>query len=150
MVTLAWSSIVGNQILISIKRQREFTIAVTIGAIINVILNFTLINRFQGLGTTISSVVAEFTGMFIMIYFSKDIVNIKKLFKFIPKYIIASITMFFIIWNLGKVFKNNILGTLIQCIIGVIVYLTIMILIKDKNLNYAINFIKNIKNNKIN
>ncbi len=147
MITLAWSSIVGNQILISIKRQKEFTIAVTMGAIMNVIFNFILIKRFQGVGTTISSVIAEFTGMFIMVYFVRDIINIKRLFKPIPKYIISSILMFLVTWSIGRFVKANILGTFIQCITGGIVYIIIMILIKDENLMYALNFIKNKKNN---
>lgn len=147
MITLAWSSIVGNQILISIKRQKEFTIAVTIGAIVNIIFNFILIKRFQGVGTTISSVIAEFTGMFIMVYFVKDIISVKKLFKSIPKYIMSSIVMFLVTFNIGNFVKSDILGTCIQCILGGVVYIIIMILVKDENLMYALNLIRNKKNN---
>ncbi len=146
MITLAWSSIVGNQILISIKRQKEFTIAVTAGAIVNIVFNFVLIKRFQGVGTTISSVIAEFTGMFIMLYFVKDIISVKKLFKSIPKYIMSSILMFLITFNIGNFVKTNILGTCIQCVTGGVVYIIIMILVKDENLMYAFNLIRSKKN----
>lgn len=48
IITLGWTSILGNQILISIKRENQFTIAVTIGAIVNLIFNFLLIGQYKG------------------------------------------------------------------------------------------------------
>lgn len=146
MITLAWSSIVGSQVLISIKRDKKFTIAVTIGAVINIILNFMLIKKFGGVGTTISSVIAEFTGMFIMVYFVRDILNIKRLFKPIPKYLLSSVIMFLVVFNVGRVLKQTVLGTVIQVIIGIIIYISIMFIIKDENLLYIMNFIKKTTN----
>lgn len=142
MITLAWSSIVGSQILISIKRDKMFTISVSIGAILNIIFNFILIKRFEGVGTTISSVIAEFTGMFIMVYFVSDIVNVKRLFKEVPKYFIASLIMFIVVFILGKFVGVSILGTIIQLILGAIIYILLMIVIKDENLMYVIESIK--------
>lgn len=143
MITLAWSSIVGNQVLLSIKREKMFTIAVTIGAIMNIIFNFILIKKFQGVGTTISSVIAEFTGMFIMVYYIKDIIKVRKLFENVPKYIIASVIMLIVIKSLEIYVPKNILGTFFQIIVGVVVYLTIMLISKDENLMYVFRFIKN-------
>lgn len=143
MITLAWSSIVGSQVLISIKREKMFTIAVTTGAIVNVIFNFILIKKFEGVGTTISSVIAEFTGMFIMVYFVRDIVNPRKLFKAVPKYFISSFIMFIVVWILGEVVGATIVGTIIQSLAGVFVYFGIMAIIKDSNLMYALSIVRN-------
>ena len=146
MITLSWSSIVGSQVLISIRREKMFTIAVVAGAIINAILNLILIKKFQGVGTTISSVIAEFLGMFIMVYFTKDILKVRKLFKNTPKYFISSLIMFFPIFIIGKILKNNIISTIIQVIIGIIIYVGIMILIKDENLAFIFSYIKRFTN----
>lgn len=143
MITLAWSSIVGTQVLISMKRDKQFTIAVTTGAVMNVIFNFMLIKKFGGVGTTISSVIAEFTGMFIMVFFVRDIVNSKKLFKSVPKYFISAFIMFVVVFNVGNLVSQTILGTVIQVIVGVTAYLSIMLIIKDENLLYILRFIKN-------
>lgn len=143
MITLAWSSIVGTQVLISMKRDKQFTIAVTTGAVMNVIFNFMLIKQFGGVGTTISSVVAEFTGMFIMVYFVRDIVKTKQLFKTVPKYFISAFIMFLIVFNVGNLVNQSIIGTVIQVISGAISYMSIMFIIKDENLFYILNFIKN-------
>ena len=143
MIALSWSSILGSQVLISIKRDKIFTIAVTSGAILNIIFNFILINKFEGVGTTISSVVAEFTGVFIMVYYIRDILDIRKLFKCIPKYFFASLFMFIIVFYLGRFLHEDILGTLIQTIVGIMTYLIIMIIIKDDNIIYIFKVLRN-------
>lgn len=143
MITLAWSSIVGTQVLISMKRDKKFTIAVTTGAVMNVIFNFMLIRKFGGVGTTISSVIAEFTGMFIMVYFVRDIVNVKQMFKTIPKYFISSFVMFLVVFNVGNLVSPTIIGTIIQVIVGILSYMSIMFIIKDENLLYILKFLQN-------
>lgn len=145
MITLGWSSILGNQVLISIKKERQFTIAVTAGAIINIIFNLLLIKKYGGIGTTVSSVLAEYTGMLLMAYFLRDIIDIKKLFKPAIKYFISSLIMFIIIWPLCSLVNPTILNTFILLVIGSGVYLGIMIIVKDENLIYGVNFIKAIK-----
>lgn len=142
MITLSWSSIIGNQILISVKRDKMFTIAVTTGAIINIVFNFILIRRLEGVGTTISSVIAEFTGMFIMVYFVRDLVEVKKLFKTIPRYFISSLIMGIVVFMVGKLVSSNIFGTIIQVAIGGMIYLGIMALIRDDNLVYILYFVR--------
>lgn len=145
MITLGWSSILGSQILISIKREKEFTVAVTTGAIINVILNFILISKYGGVGTTISSVIAEYSGMFLMAYFLRDILNIGRLFKSTVKYLISSLIMFIVIWIICLNVKTTILNSFILIAVGAVFYLIIMILIKDENLLYAVDFLKKSK-----
>ena len=58
MIPVSWASILGVQVLISIKQEKKYTIAVTSGAIINLIFNIILIKKLGGVGATISSVIA--------------------------------------------------------------------------------------------
>lgn len=147
MIALAWSSVIGSQVLISIKRDKQFSISVTLGAIVNLIFNIVLIKRFQGIGTTISSVIAEFTGVFLMCYFVRDTLNLKKMFKGIFKYFFASAIMGFIIFWIGKFLWANIFGTIIQVVLGLIIYLLIMYFLKDKNVKYILYFIEKVMRN---
>lgn len=142
MVTIGWSSILGSQVLVSIKRENKFTIAVIIGAVINIILNFVLIKRYEGVGTTIASVIAEYTSMFLMAYFLKDILNIKQLFRPVGKYLISSLIMFFIVWTMCLKMNATISSSIILVLVGGLVYLVMMIITKDENLLYIFNFIK--------
>ena len=144
IITLGWTSILGNQILISIKRENQFTIAVTIGAIVNLIFNFLLIGQYKGVGTTISSLLAEYIGMFLMLFFLRDIINIKKLFTGIYKYAVSSLVMFFIVYIIGVYMPATIITTFFQIFIGVFIYMSIMFIVKDPNLMYALKFIINL------
>ncbi|MBQ4867333.1 flippase [Priestia megaterium] len=141
MITLSWTSILGNQVLITLKREREFTIAVVWGAIINIILNFILIKKFGGVGTTISTVMAEYTGMVIMLYFLRDIINVKRLFKPVGKYVVSSLLMFCIIWLMSSNMQPTIVNSILIVFTGGIVYLVMMILTKDENIIYALNLL---------
>ncbi|QHW30857.1 oligosaccharide flippase family protein [Paenibacillus rhizovicinus] len=142
MITLGWSSILGIQVLLSIKREKQFTIAVSYGAAINIILNLILIKKFEGVGTTVSCVVAEFTGMFIMLFYLRDIINFRKLFKPVGKYFISSLVMCFPIWELSSYFNSTALNSFIIVLIGAILYLTMMIITRDAILIYALKLLK--------
>ena len=48
ILMIAWSNALGVQYLLPIHHQKQFTISVTVGAIVNIILNFPLIH-FYGL-----------------------------------------------------------------------------------------------------
>lgn len=143
MIPVSWASILGVQVLISIKQEKKYTIAVTSGAIINFILNIILIKKLGGVGTTIASVIAEFIGIFVIVYFVKDIVNIKQLFKLVPKYFISAFFMFLVVFYVGNLVNKTIIGTVIQVAFGIMSYVGIMLMIKDENLFYIINFINN-------
>lgn len=143
MIPVSWASIIGVQVLISIKEEKKYTIAVTIGAIINLIFNIILIKKLGGVGTTISSVIAEFVGLFILVYFVSDIVDTKRLFRTSPKYFISAFIMFLVVFNIGNLVNRTIIGTVIQIISGIVSYISIMFIIKDENLFYILNFIKN-------
>lgn len=144
IITIGWTSILGNQILISIKRENQFTIAVTIGVIVNLIFNFLLIGQYKGVGTTISSLLAKYIGMFLMLFFLRYIINIKKLFTGIYKYAVSSLVMFFIVYIIGVYMPATIITTFFQIFIGVFIYMSIMFIVKDPNLMYALKFIINL------
>ena len=142
MIAIGWSTVLGVQVLISIKRESKYTKAVIVSAIVNVIFNLILIKKLGGVGTTISTVIAEFVGIFIIMYFVRDIVDIKKLFRSVPKYFACSFVMFVIVFNIGSLVNPTIIGTTIQIMVGSILYLSIMLITKDDNLIYILNFIK--------
>ena len=91
------ASIITNQILIPMNREKGSLIATSIGAIIDLILNAILIPKIGALGVSIATLGAEFIGVIIQIIFAKDILI--PLLKKVPyRYTIAStlISLFFI------------------------------------------------------
>lgn len=131
VITLSWSNIVGNQVLISCGNEDKYTIAVVVGAIVNVILNIILIPLLQCMGAIISSITAEYIGMFLMLFFSKKYICIKKLLFGLKTYLLASIIMFFPINYLGEIMDNTPLTTIIQILIAFLIYSFVIVIMKD-------------------
>ena len=93
MLIVGLDSTIGRQCLMAAGKQRQFNIGVICGAIINFILNMILIKKYNAIGAAIASVSAEFMILSIFMYYSKDLLNIKKMFKSVLKYSIFSCIM---------------------------------------------------------
>ncbi|WP_113886031.1 flippase [Clostridium butyricum] len=147
---IAMSNVLGMQYLLPSNRTKEFTLSVTVGAIINVVLNFILIPEFKAVGSCISTVIAEFGVTIIQYMCLKDSIKIKKIFRSVCKYIIASIFMFIGVRFIGLYMGAKMITTLMQGIIGVIIYVLILTSLKEEINLTAFTFIlaklnKNIK-----
>lgn len=111
---------VGFQILYSHKKEKFYTIAVTVAAIINFISNYLLIPIYKQNGAIIGTVIAEISGLIFMLVFAHkyikeyEIINWRFIF-----YIIASCIMFLVMYVL-KIFINNNIFFLVT--IGIICY----------------------------
>lgn len=143
MIAIGWGNILGIQILLPMKKENQFTIAVICGAVVNFILNLIIIKSFQAIGTTISSVIAEFTVTGVELYLLRDFISIKRIVKISIKPLIASTIMFFVVVLLGCFLKVGIVWTAIEVSIGGIIYLIIMYILKDNFLIEILNTFSN-------
>lgn len=128
------SNIGGIQYLVPTGKQKEFTKSVTIGAISNVIFNIILIKFFKSTGAAIASVISEIVVCVVQYPYIKDIVNIKDILKISYKYFISGIIMLISIFMLQNQLSVSILNTVIEIIVGMIIYIAILIVIKDEYL----------------
>lgn len=132
VVFISVSGTIGNQFLLSTKRQKEYTISVIGGAITNFILNLILIHKFKSYGAAVATLVAEFVVMLIQfIYVRKDI-NIKDNLKVIKNYLLSSLIMLIACIIIDKIVIDNLLGIILQVTIGIFVYFGILFIMKDK------------------
>ena len=129
---ISLSSVTGNQYLTAINKTKILTIATISGAIINCIINFLLIRRFNAIGAAIGTIVAELTVFIIEIYHTKEIIKIKDLIKCSKNYIISGIIMFIITYLVGYYLEANIITTIIQIILGGLSYFITLYLSKDQ------------------
>lgn len=142
MIAIGWSNILGIQVMLPMKKEKQFTISVTIGAIVNLILNLIMINKFQAIGTTIASVLAEFAVTGAQAYFLKDFINIKKVLRTIIKPLTSSIVMAIALIFIIPIFEVGIVWTFIEIIIGGLIYIGMMYLFKDSFLQEGIELLK--------
>ena len=125
------ANIIGTQYLLPTKRQKEFTISVLLGVIVNFILNFIMINLWSSIGACIATVLSQLVVDIAQIYFVRNEIDVKTMFKLSYKYFLAGIVMFACCMLVQFLLKGFIC-MVAQIIVGVVVYFGILILFKDE------------------
>ena len=143
IMAIGLSTVIGKQFLLPSKRQTAFTVSVVCGAGINFILNLALIPRFGAIGASAATVCAEFTVVAVQICFVRKDINILGFIKDNIKYLIYSAIMFVLVYPISYATKGF-LCTVLQVLVGFAVYLILLVVTKDKNLNFMLNTAKKI------
>lgn len=128
------SAVTGTQYFVSVGKQNILTLTVTIGAVVNVMLNLILIPHYYSVGASIATVVAEFVvALFGIIYVcKKDGFKLSKIFVSAIKYLIAGGVMFLALYFIKKAFDITVLALILLVVIGVSIYFVCLLLLKDK------------------
>lgn len=132
ILAIGLSNVIGTQYLLPTKRQKEYTVSVTCGAIINFIINISLIWNYGAIGASIGTVIAEFTVTLVQMFFIRKDFNIWKIIKSSRNYLFASGIMFVVCLVIKSIVRKPYFSMALQVAIGGIVYLTILIILEDK------------------
>jgi O-antigen/teichoic acid export membrane protein len=143
IIIISLNNLIGVQFLVSTKNQNKYILAVIIGAITNFILNLILIPTLSSLGATIASVIAELIILIIELHYFKKIIPNINILKDSPKYTLYGLIMFIITYQCGNLFKPTIHNTIFQILIGITIYITLLIITKDK---FIFNYLNKLKN----
>ncbi len=140
ILAIGINNVTGMQYLIPTKRQNTFTLTVIIGAVTNFCLNMILIYFFKSVGAAVASVTAEtLIAVIQIIIVRKELKPLRILAEGIHYYISGFIMMLVLGILVGKL-KPSVLSTGIIVFIGMFVYTSALLIIKDEF------FISNIKN----
>lgn len=134
IVLIAWSNVTGQQYLMPVNKIKDYTISVTIGAVVNLIVNFMLIPHYGASGAAVATVLAEFVVTFYQIKSIKKYVDIKRLFINCWKYLISGSVMYGAVLYMNLNLKFNIFTLLLQVITGIIIYFGLVVLTKPSGL----------------
>jgi O-antigen/teichoic acid export membrane protein len=134
IISLAWSHLLGNMILIATGNQKYYTIGVYVGAGLNLCMNIFLIPKLGALGALLASDVAEISGMIIMFYFSNKIFSLAYNLKYIIVYFFASLIMASVIVIVNLFLPYGALSTFGEIVIGMLVYALVLAIFKDESL----------------
>lgn len=127
----AAGSVFGYQLMIPLKKENLYTLSLTAGAVINVILNLVLIPKIHSLGACIASVIAEFIIMLAQFYLMRAYLPIKNMFFELWKYVVSAILIFITVYPLGYCLPESIVTTFIQVMIGLIIYIFSQFVLKS-------------------
>lgn len=124
------------QVLMPLKKENIAFISILCGAIINVIANLILIPKISQDGAAITTCIAEFIVFIIAFYLGRKCIlkyiNIKNILIELNKYVIASIIMSIICLIIKGLFKSYVYMIIVTVPIGVIVYLSILIILRGE------------------
>ena len=126
-----------------IHRQRDFTISVTVGAVVNIILNVPLIRIWGLYGAMWSTVISEISVTLYQLWVVRDLLSYKKLFSDSWKYLLAGILMFIPVFWMNQNLRDSWLMMGLEIIVGVIIYGVMVILLRASIIEQAKELIKN-------
>lgn len=128
---LGLNSIIGRACLMSKGNQWKYNIGVIVGAIVNISMNFLLISIIGALGAVITSIVSEFIILCIFIYYSKDLIEVKELFKTTGRYLSMSLIMAVVIYPISYLSLDKKMILVVQIVAGIMIYIIELVFTKD-------------------
>lgn len=142
LIFISLSSVLGVQYLLPSNRIKEFTLSIVSGALVNLILNLLLIPRLAALGAVIGTISAELTVMSIQLYFLRSEIHLKEYALSVFKYSFSSLVMFIVVYFIGEKMNAHFYTNIIQVFAGIIVYLSLLSLLKDEIHTFLIELIQ--------
>ena len=132
---ISLSNVVQTQYLIPNEKDKDYIIALLLGATINFILNIILIFRFDSYGACVATIVSELFVMTYQFYKTRGFYNLKKYFLLYMKYILKGAIMFVFIYSVNFININNFSSLIIKIILGTIIYYFINVKYINQNID---------------
>lgn len=149
ILMIGWSNVIGTQYLLPVNRVKDFTTSVTVGAVVNIIMNFPLIHLLGLNGAMWSTVLSEISVTAYQLFVVRKSLDIRKMFAGSWKYLLSGIVMFVPVFWLNTHMKANWLWMLVEVVVGIVVYSVMIILLKPPVVYQAREMYANkVKNNK--
>ena len=144
LLLMGIANVLGTQYLLPTKRQKEYTISVTIGVIVNFFLNYYLISKYAAIGASIATVLSQLVVDLVQLYCVRNDIKIKELVISSWKYLCSGFVMFVFCMITGLVLSQGYVFEIsVQIIVGVMVYFIMLIVLKD---DYVYKFLSTVKN----
>lgn len=134
----------GFQILYPHGLEKYYTYSVTIAAIINFIFNYIMIPRYYQNGAAIGTIIAELTGVVMMLYFTRNYLKDIEFYSLKNlKYFVSAGIMGIFILIIKTLNLSNLLTMLVAISLGSIIYFLILFLLKEDITILGMNMLKN-------
>ncbi len=131
-IFVSWANVIRTQYLIPNQKDKIYIISVFLGAFVNVIINFILIPKLMSIGAAIGTICAEFSVCAYQTYKIRKELDIKLYIKKCVPFLLISIVMYIIVFYVPLI-RSNIITLIIKVLVGVIVYVTMLIIFCKKN-----------------
>ncbi len=131
LVVVGLNNAVGKQVLMPMGRQKQYNLAVILGACTNFVLNLLLIPRLYAVGAAIASVAAETVILLAFLHCARDMISGRWIVRNSLKYLLAALLMFAAIRLSGHVLPGTWLSLGLQVLLGIALYFAAVLALRD-------------------
>lgn len=138
IIPIGITGVIGSQYLVNAKKNKIYTLSIILGAVTNFTLNMVLIPMYYSIGASIASVIAEIIIMIVQVYYitkKLKMICLKDILKTSLKYLFAGTIMFTAVYGISTLLAPEIKNTVMLIVIGAIIYVGILLIMRDKLLN---------------
>lgn len=115
---IAWANVIRTQYLIPNKRDSIYLTSTMVGAILNLIINWMLIPKYQANGAAFGTIVAEFSVMLVQMVAVKNELPMRKYIMSYSPILIIGLTMAVLVDRIGIKLGVSISTLAIQILVG--------------------------------
>lgn len=130
-IPIGLKNVLGIQYLIPTMHQRQYTISIVSGLLVNICLNIYMIPLYGALGAIIASVVSEITIVIIQFYMVRKDINVKASLVLASKKLFSGAGMLISLLLISRNLSPSILNTFLLICIGAVLYIVMLIILKD-------------------
>lgn len=147
---IAWSNVTGTQYLMPVNRTNEYTISVSIGAVVNIIANTFLIAMFAAKGAALATDISELAVTIVQLFYIRNTISRRKLFSSIWKYFVCGFIMFVVVYRLSHIINMSVPNLIVEVVAGAVVYIIGILIIHAPIVDQGISLIndRRLKKNK--
>lgn len=147
---IAWSNVTGTQYLMPVNRTNEYTISVSIGAIVNILANTFLIAMFAAKGAALATDISELAVTAVQLFYIRNTIRRRKLFSSIWKYLLCGFIMFIVVYRLSHIIRMSMPNLIVEVVAGALVYILGILIIHAPIVDQGIELInaRRLKKNK--
>lgn len=131
IIIVAISNCYGNLYYTPYGKRKVGNKAIFLGAFLNVAMNLILIPRIGAMGAVISSLMAELLIDYLYIKWTNGYIKYIELFRSMYKRFIAALIMYSVILFVSKIQLSQIMCIILKIILGVVVYFTVLLVLRD-------------------
>ena len=131
VIFIGISNILGTQFLLPTRRMKEYTVAVSCGLVVNVFMNSVLISTWGCFGAAVATCIGEIVVVFVQFVFVKKDFKASVLllgYKNFIAALIMAVAVYFVI----KPMPVKVSTSLIGIAIGVVLYIVLLIVLREK------------------
>ena len=115
-------SVIRSQFLIPNARDKEYTVSLIAGAIVNFLINLITIPQFGAFGAVVGTLCSEVVLMSIQLFYVRKELPLKKYFQNCWMFIFIGMVMCGVVYTAKKRLDGTVLSLIVLVLIGGVIY----------------------------